>query len=79
MYQPIHQGDNAGGVGKDFTPLLEGAVGGDQGRPLLIAPGNDLEQQVGVTVGVRKIADFIDDQKMRPCMLGQATFERVQV
>ncbi len=60
VYQPIHQGDDAGGVGKDFAPLLEGAIGSDQGRALFIAPGDDLEQQVGVTVGVGEIAYFID-------------------
>ncbi len=60
VYQPIHQGDHAGDVGKDLTPLLEGAIGRDEGRALFIASGDDFEQQVGVTVGVGEIADFIN-------------------
>jgi len=27
MSEPVNQGDNARGVGKDFVPFLEGAIG----------------------------------------------------
>ena len=60
VYQAIHQGDNAGSVGKDLTPFLEGPVGRDQSRSLFVTPRDDLKQQVGVTVGVGKIPDLID-------------------
>src|SRR5258708_1688661 len=38
MQQPIQQGNDASGVGKDFVPLLERPVGGQNHRLSLIAP-----------------------------------------
>jgi hypothetical protein len=50
--QPIDQGDDTGGVGKDLVPLAERSVGGDEDGFFLVATADDLEQQVGVTIGV---------------------------
>jgi hypothetical protein len=38
------------------------AVGRDQGGFFLVAARNDLEEQIGVAVGVGEIADFVDEQ-----------------
>ena len=50
--QPIDQGDDTGGVGEDLVPLAERSVGGDEDGFFLVAAADDLEQQVGVTIGV---------------------------
>ena len=60
--QPIDQGDDSGGVGKDLVPLAERSVGGDEDGFFLVATADDLEQQVGVAIGVGEVADLIDDQ-----------------
>ena len=58
--EPVDEGDDAGGVGEDLIPLGEGSVGGDERGFFLVATANDLEQQIGIAVGVREIADLID-------------------
>ena len=60
--EAVDQGDDAGGVGEDLAPLGKGAVGGDEGGLGLVAARDDLEEQVGVAVGVGQIADLVDDQ-----------------
>lgn len=75
MDQPIDQRDATGGVGKNLIPLCEGAIGGDQGGLLLIPPGDNLEQQVGMAVGVGEIAHFVDHEELWPGIAGQAAIE----
>ena len=70
MHQTIHQRDHAGGVEEDIAPFGEGAVGGDQGGFLLIVLGDDLEQQVGVAVGIGEIPRLVDHQQLRPGTAG---------
>lgn len=36
--EPVQKRHDATGVGEDVTPVLERSVGGDYGRPMLIAP-----------------------------------------
>ncbi len=45
--EPIEQCRNAGGVGKDGIPVLEGTIGGDQNRAAFIAAIDDLVKQIG--------------------------------
>jgi hypothetical protein len=48
MQQPVQNGSGQGAVIiEDLGPLLEGAVRGDNDRPLLIAQRDDLEEQIG--------------------------------
>ena len=60
MDEAVDQGDHAGGVGEDLAPFGEGAVGGDQRALLLVAAVNELEQQIGMTVGIGEVADLIE-------------------
>ena len=60
--QTVDQGDDAGGIGEDLTPLGEGSVGRDEGGFFLIAAANDLEQQVGVAIAIGKLTHLVHDQ-----------------
>ena len=50
--QAIDERDDAGGIWEDLAPLGEWSVGGHQGRGLLVAAADQLEHEVGVTVGI---------------------------
>src|SRR5208337_905476 len=52
VHQAVDQRDDAGGVRKDFVPFSKRTVGGDQRAFVLVAPRDQLEQHVGVTVGI---------------------------
>ena len=49
---------------KDLGPLVEGQVGGDQSRAPLVALTEDLEQQLGPSLGEGYEAQFVDDQEL---------------
>ena len=48
---------------KGGIPLAKRQVAGDDQAALLVARGNDLEEQVGLLAAHRQIADFVDDQQ----------------
>jgi hypothetical protein len=58
--------DDGGGddlVGKDLAPIREAAVGSEHdGRGLLVATADDLEDPVGRGLVERQVADLVDDQ-----------------
>ena len=57
MHEPIDEGDHAGGIGEDLVPFAEGFVRGQNDAAVqLIAAGDDLEEQVGITGVVGEIA-----------------------
>ena len=62
MQDAVQDGRGNRDIGKDLIPLGEGLVGGKDGRCLLVAPGNELKEQVCALDVHRKIADFIDDE-----------------
>lgn len=62
MDQTVDEGDDAGGVGKDLAPLAEGFVGGQDDGFVLVAPRDDLEEEVGVTSVVGEVAELINDE-----------------
>jgi hypothetical protein len=61
--EAVDQGDDAGGVGEDLVPFCERPVGGHDRALVLVAAADELEQQVGMAVGVGQVADLVDDQK----------------
>ena len=63
MDQAIDQGDDAGGVWKDLAPFGEGPVGGDERAVVLVPAADELEQQVGMAIGIGEISDLVDHQK----------------
>ena len=59
MDETIDEGDDTGGVGEDLIPFAEGAIGRDEGAHVLIAARDQLEEEVGMTIGVGEVADLV--------------------
>ena len=64
MQQPIENCRGQGAVVvEDRGPLLEGAVRGNDQRPLFIAEADHLEEQIGTHLVDREIAELVQDQQ----------------
>src|SRR6266571_1452273 len=48
---------------EDRGPLLESAVGGNDERPLFIAQGDNLEEQIGARLVNREVAELVEDEQ----------------
>src|SRR6266545_7504413 len=62
--EPVDQGGGDHGVAEDLAPLLEAAVGGDDDRAALVAPGDEREEEVGCAALERQVADLVDDEQV---------------
>ena len=78
LSKAVHQGDDAGGAGKDGAPLFEGEVGADDGGALFVAAADDLVEQVGGTGVAGQIAKLVQDQQVGLHVAAQATLESGQ-
>jgi hypothetical protein len=76
MNETVDQGDDAGGVREDIGPFREGLVGGHECRAVLISAADQLEQQIGVAVGIGEITDLIDHQNVGSGVVAQASAQR---
>jgi cell division inhibitor SulA len=65
VHQPVYQRHHASRIGKHLVPLLECPVGSDDRALVLIAPTNELKQQIGVPGGIRQIPDLVHQQQVR--------------
>src|SRR5262245_4539142 len=64
MQQPIQDGRGEGAViVENLGPLLEGAVRGDDNRPLFIAQRDDLEEEIRSRLVNGEIAEFVQDEQ----------------
>ena len=64
MEQAVEQGGGQGAVVvEDLRPLLEGAVGGNDGGAALVALTDHLEQGVGAELVDRQIAQLVDHEQ----------------
>src|SRR5215471_14335592 len=72
MNEAIDEGDDAGSVGEHLVPFDERTVGGDDRARLLVAARDELEEEVGVAVGVGEVADLIDYEEARAYIAAQA-------
>ena len=52
------------GIPEDLAPGAEALIAGEQNRALLIAPGDELEEQIGALPINRDIADLVNDQEL---------------
>src|SRR5689334_902613 len=74
--EAIDEGDDTGGVGEDLVPLGEGLVGAEQNRLAgVVAPRDDLEEEVGVAAIIGQVPDLVDAEKMRHGVSSHATGE----
>lgn len=65
MDEAIDEGDDAGGVGEDLAPSSEGLVGGEEdGGVCGVAPGDDLEEEVCVSLMAGEVSNLIDAQEL---------------
>ena len=72
MNQAVHECDHAGRVGEHLTPLGKRFVRGDQRALVLVAPADQLKQQIGILAGIRQIPDLINDQQRGPGVVAQS-------
>lgn len=72
-------GDGAGGSGvvEELAPILEGEIGGDDGRGTLVALVEDLVEQVGPASVEGEVAELIDDEEVEGGPGGETTTQRV--
>ena len=64
VQQPIQDRGGQGTVMvEDCGPLLQGAVGGTDDRPLFIAQRDDLEEQIGARLVNREVPKLVEDQQ----------------
>src|ERR1039457_5113586 len=73
MQQTIQQRDDAGGVGEDLVPFLEGAICGEDHRLAFVTPVDDFVEQVRRLVVKREIAYLVDSQKTNIGVCAQFT------
>ena len=71
MGQPVEQRAGEPFRAKDLGPFVEGQIRGHQRRRLLVALGEDLEQQLGAGLRQRHVAELVHDQQI---LLGQAVY-----
>jgi hypothetical protein len=63
MDEAVDHRNDTGCVGENLVPFGEVSVGCDQGAFGLVAAADQLEEKVGMAVGVRQVSNFIYDQK----------------
>lgn len=63
MREAVEERRDAGGVGEDGIPFLEGLMGGQDDGVAFIAVVDDLEEQVGGVSVVGEVADFVEDEQ----------------
>ena len=74
--EAVDQRDDAGSVGEDLAPLGERAVGCDDGAVALVTAADELEQEIGVAVGIGEISDLIDGEEVGVSIVAQAPTQR---
>ncbi len=62
--QAVEEGPREPFRAKDFGPLVKGQVGGSQDRAAFIALAEDLEEQLGASLGQGYEAQFVDNQEL---------------
>ena len=72
MDETIDEGDHASGIGKDLAPFCEWAVGGHDGALVLVTSTDELEQQVGMAIGIGEVSDLVDDEQARVGVAAQS-------
>ncbi|MEA5415570.1 hypothetical protein VB757_10590 [Synechococcus sp. BA-132 BA5] len=65
VQQPIENGGCHHLIAEHLVPFLHGAFGADQHTALLVAVGDQLEEQVPCRRFQRQVAQLIDNQQFR--------------
>src|SRR5262244_4506709 len=80
MEQPVQDGGSQGAViVEDLGPFLEGTVGGNHDRALLVAQRDDLEEEISARLVNRQVAEFVEDEQGGFGVLLQFYFETPRI
>jgi len=67
MGDPIDESDDAGGVGENGRPFLEGEIGGDDDRAaLVVARVDHAVEQIGGVVVIGQIRELVHKSRRTP-------------
>ena len=69
--EAVDGGHGHGLVGKDLGPAGEGAVAGDDQAPVLVALGDEFEEDGGFGLVLAHISEVIEDQAIDAVELGE--------
>src|SRR5258708_12159919 len=72
MEQAVEDGGCHHGVAKHCSPLADRAIAGDQHAAPLVAPRDELKEQMRSIGLKRQIAELVDDQQLRLAEKGEA-------
>jgi hypothetical protein len=75
MEQAVEDGGCHHGVAEHGSPLADRAITGDQHAAPLVAPRDELEEQMRRTGLERQVAELIDDQQSRFAEVSKAILE----
>src|SRR5215212_10052555 len=62
--EPVSDGGSGCGIGEELAPVLEGQVGGDDGRTALIPSIEHLVEQIGAARVEGKVAKLVDEEQV---------------
>lgn len=65
LSEAVDERDDASCAGERVAPLLEGEVGGDDRRALLVSPADDVVEDVRSAGVARKVPKLVEDQYVR--------------
>ena len=75
MQESVEDGRGDDVIDKDLPPLLERFVGRDDDGPLLVAFGDELEEELGRLLGKGEISQLVDDEEIDPGKIFQSFVE----
>jgi hypothetical protein len=65
MEEPVQDGGGQDLIAEDRAPLRHHLIGGDQQAAALVAPRDQLEEEMGAAPLEGQIAELVDDQQLR--------------
>ncbi len=71
--EPVDEGGDAGGMGKDGVPVFESTIGAEQNGAAFVTAIDDFEEQVGGAGVVREITNFVDAKDLGAGIEGELT------
>jgi len=64
LREAVDEGDDAGCAWERGPPMLEAEVGRDDRRALLVAPADDVVEDVGGAGVTRQVAELVEDEEV---------------
>src|SRR5262245_6992605 len=77
MHEAVGDGARRRRVVKELAPILEGQIGGDDGRHALVPLVEDLIEEIGAARVEAQVTELVDEQQLIPGPRGQPLSDRV--